>query len=157
MPLDRSYIIGQGERDLQEHLDRLTVGGDERLTAIARVVCDRSGIWPDQLVGSERAGDAARSVDTGYLSPINPHPSTEGHVVRGRRIGWHLAGIFTDKTRFEVADSLGGHDPSYVAMFMDNVNRLESLYPRETLIRDHVAELAMMVQLELEVIDVSKQ
>jgi len=150
MAEDTEHVLSDNERNFRDHLNRFVVAEDTTLTAIGKVVCARWAIWPDQLVGHGKAGDAART-HLGYFSPLTLRPSTLGFVVQGRRTAWYLAGELTDHTPHNVAEAFGSRSPAYVASFMTNgLERMKSTYPEHRNLEQHLAELAIMAQVEFD-------
>lgn len=80
--------------------------GDPMLTMIARGVCWAFVIWPEQLVGFARAGDAVSDPEN---PPISGDCTTTPRVVDGRHACYALARELTPLSAAAIGEAFGGH------------------------------------------------
>ncbi len=131
-------------------INRFVVGEDPILTAISRVVCDKWAVWPEELVGRERAGDAVNVTETSaYDRIMHTAPSRVGHAVLARRVAWHLAGQLSDRSVAAIADAFGGHTTNIVRPYVRDRRALENNFPAPELLEKRLEELGGNVTTEL--------
>lgn len=132
-------------------LERFVVGEDERLSAVAKVACDRWGVWPEQLVGRELAGNAARDVTADDLLVGTSYgPSRLPYVVLARRVAWNLSHEFTGMSAAELGDVFGGFRAGTVKPYIGDTIELQSRYVfRERPIEGIIGELSLLASVEL--------
>ncbi len=100
-------------------VSRLSLPGDPTFTAIAKVACTEWTVWPEQLVGRLRAGEAVSNPDNPPLSfTPSDEPSRVGHAVLARRVSWHLASRLTEASATEIGDVFGGHSAATVRPYI---------------------------------------
>ena len=89
--------------------------GDRKLTVIARIVCRTYTVWPEQLVGRDRAEPAVSRPDAPPLATgHSPMPLRKPRAVDARRHAWCLGRIFTDLSAAELGEAFGGYSASTV-------------------------------------------
>jgi len=127
-------IIGFMSRvDFEWRVNNLNLLDSPELTAIARAACYYQVVWPEELVGTARAGTpTAPPEDSGItiLRGFPAEPSRLGYVVLARRAAWYLSSELTDLSAAEIGEAFGGHAKDTVRRFIGtgSVALMERLY-----------------------------
>jgi hypothetical protein len=134
-----------------EHALRgMEIGQRPDFTAVGVTVCREWTVWPEQLVGLDRAGPLARYEGVPLSTGRCYEPSRLSYIVMARRFAWHLAFQHTEAPVPEIAEAFGGHSPSTVQPWVYDLTRFEELYSRPTAHEAIGARMARLSELAVE-------
>ena len=86
-------------------------------------------MWPEELVGRDRVGDAVPDDDMLPITYRSPRSSSLSHVVLARRASWHMASQLTGASVAEIGEVFGGRKAATVKPFLGDSEVFDSYYP----------------------------